>query len=721
MKKKSVLRKVLAVSLSAAMLLGTGFTTAGQFVGTSGISVGAADEDYFVYSTSNDGTLGVYGMKSNYHKINIVIPSSINGKSVTSIYYNNVTYSNEVRFQGNTNIISVTIPDTVQTIDKSSFHNCASMMKLNLGNGVATIGKNAFENCNSLGTVTLPDSLTKLDERAFYNCNSLETVNIGSGLDDFNLYAFQHCRLLKNINVSEENTEYSSIDGVLFDKDKMTLMYYPIGRTDKEYVIPDDTVFVYTEAFWIGGENRGENTDCLANLESVICPNTLQTIGKAAFYQLTSLKTIRLGKNIKTIQTNAFYGCSALTDIYYEGSETDWKNIRIDSGNESLTNATIHFNYKEAEPLENNSELSQTSIDLGETVDITADAKGGTENYEYEIVYKTTDALGWETLQDYSANSSINFKPVKVGRYDIRVNVRDDNGTIATKDFSLEVNMTALENLSSLSAENITLGDTVNINAAAKGGTGEYKYQIVYKKNSAEKWSTIQAYNVNSAVTFKLSSAGTYDVCVKVKDTSNTEVKKFFTLYVADNKLKNYSTISASSIELGESVIVNAKATGSTGFYQYAFYYKKAADTKWTTKQGFKANSIVTIKPSKATTYDICVKIKDNKGTVVKKYFTLEVTEKANKLSNISALSDTEIALGEKITVSASANGSTGFYQYAVSYKNTNDTDWTTVQDYSANSIVSVKPTIVGSYSICVSVKDDFNNKADKYFIVTVN
>ena len=85
--------------------------------------------------------------------------------------------------------------------------------------------------------------------------------------------------------------------------------------------------------------------------------------------------------------------------------------------------------------------------------------------------------------------------------------------------------------------------------------------------------------------------------------------------------LKNESTISETTISLGSMVTVNAKATGSTGFYTYAVYYKKTSESKWTTKQDFKSNNIIDIKPAKATTYDICIKVKDDKGTVVKKYF----------------------------------------------------------------------------------------------------
>ncbi len=85
------------------------------------------------------------------------------------------------------------------------------------------------------------------------------------------------------------------------------------------------------------------------------------------------------------------------------------------------------------------------------------------------------------------------------------------------------------------------------------------------------------------------------------------------------------STISATSIAKGETVTVNCAATGGSGGYTYAVYYKKTADTKWTTKQNFTENTQVVVKPASATTYDVCVKVKDSDGTVAKQYFTVEV------------------------------------------------------------------------------------------------
>ena len=183
-----------------------------------------------------------------------------------------------------------------------------------------------------------------------------------------------------------------------------------------------------------------------------------------------------------------------------------------------------------------------------------------------------------------------------------------------------------LENLSFLSAETIKLGEQITATAKSTGGTGEYLYQVVYKQKTQSKWTTAQAYKTNSTVTFKPAKATAYDVCVKVKDSNGTIVKKFFTVQV-NAKLTNTSAISATEIKKGNTVTLNGSATGGAGNYTYAVYYKQKAQTKWTTKQDFDENSVVSVKPAKATDYDICIKVKEKDGTIAKKYFNVTVTK----------------------------------------------------------------------------------------------
>ena len=220
----------------------------------------------------------------------------------------------------------------------------------------------------------------------------------------------------------------------------------------------------------------------------------------------------------------------------------------------------------------------------------------------------------------------------------------------------------ALVNKSTLSATSIKLGDTVTAKGAATGGSGYYNFAVFYKKTSDSTWTTAQAYKSNTTVTFKPAKATTYDVCIKVKDSANTEVKKYFTLKVTSAAaLVNNSTVSATSVKLGNSITVKGAATGGTAPYKYAFFYKASSASTWTTKQDFSTTASVSIKFTGTGTKDVCVKVKDSAGTVVKKYFTVKVTSSA--LANNSTVSATSVTLGNSVTVKCAATGGTSPYK----------------------------------------------------------
>ena len=114
---------------------------------------------------------------------------------------------------------------------------------------------------------------------------------------------------------------------------------------------------------------------------------------------------------------------------------------------------------------------------------------------------------------------------------------------------------------------------------------------------------------------------------VKVKDAKGTIAKQTFRVVVKSTALTNTSTLSATSIKRGSSVTASASATGGKTPYQYGVYYKKAISETWTTAQSYGSNKTVSFKPAAATTYDVCVKVKDSSGTIAKKYFTVKVTK----------------------------------------------------------------------------------------------
>ena len=371
-----------------------------------------------------------------------------------------------------------------------------------------------------------------------------------------------------------------------------------------------------------------------------------------------------------------------------------------------------------AEPLANISTISATSIKLGNTVTLTGKATGGTAPYTYAVLYKKKADTKWTVKQDFNTNASVEIKPANAVEYDVCVKVQDSAGNIEKKFFTVKVTNAVLTNNSTISATSITLGNTVTLTGKAAGGTAPYQYQVVYKKVSDTKWTTKQNFSTNTTVSIKPANAVDYDVCIKVKDGAGTVEKKFFTVKVTNAVLTNNSTISAAEIKLGNAVTLTGKASGGTAPYTYAMLYKKKTDTKWTTKQDFKANASVEIKPANAVEYDICVKVKDSTGTIEKKFFTVKVTNAV--LTNNSTISATEIKLGNTVTLTGKAAGGTAPYTYAMLYKKKTDTKWTTKQDFKANASVEIKPANAVEYDFCVKVKDSMETVEKKYFSVTV-
>ena len=183
----------------------------------------------------------------------------------------------------------------------------------------------------------------------------------------------------------------------------------------------------------------------------------------------------------------------------------------------------------------------------------------------------------------------------------------------------------------------------------------------------------------------------------------------------------NSSSLASAKISLGNTAVVKCDSSNGEGTVTYGVYYKKTCDTKWTTKQNFAATTTVTIKPAYATTYDVCVKAKDSTGTILKKFFTLTVTANANSnISNTSTLSKSTIACDTNVTIKcASTGGGTGV-TYAVYYKKTTDSAWTTKQNFGTNTSVTIKPASATPYKICVKAKDKSGNIAKLYLDLTV-
>ena len=96
-------------------------------------------------------------------------------------------------FSGCTNLTSVTIPDSVTTIEWGAFSGCTSLTSVTIPDSVTTIGDSAFRDCTSLTSVTIPDSVTTIGDYAFWGCSSLTSVTIPDSVTTIGEDAFSHC------------------------------------------------------------------------------------------------------------------------------------------------------------------------------------------------------------------------------------------------------------------------------------------------------------------------------------------------------------------------------------------------------------------------------------------------------------------------------------------------------------------------------------------------
>ncbi len=198
--------------------------------------------------------------------------------------------------------------------------------------GITAIGDKAFAYSNDMYSITIPDSVTSIGDKAFIFCPNLESVTIPKSVTSIGNGVFNGCGRLSEFNVDKNNTEFSSCDGVLFNKKKTVLKEYPEGKRGREYSIPEGVKIIGDGAFYnclglynitipasVTSINEGA-FNCCARLTSMTIPDSVTTIGDMAFWRCRGLTSIIIPEGVTSIGNMAFQGCRKLTAITLPGS-----------------------------------------------------------------------------------------------------------------------------------------------------------------------------------------------------------------------------------------------------------------------------------------------------------------------------------------------------------------------------------------------------------------
>lgn len=204
-------------------------------------------------------------------------------------------------------LTSVNLGIGITSIGNSAFSGCSALTEVVIPGSVASIGDNAFSGCSALAEVVIPDSVTSIGEYAFSSCDSLSAVTFGSGVASVGWSAFASCYKLQKVAISDAGT------------------WMKITFGDR-YANP----LYYAHTLYVGD----------ALLTDLVIPSTVTSINSHALDSCTSITSVFIPQSIKSVGWAAFSGMTNLKTVNYAGSQDEWMQITIDSYNEPLTNLT---------------------------------------------------------------------------------------------------------------------------------------------------------------------------------------------------------------------------------------------------------------------------------------------------------------------------------------------------------------------------------------------
>ena len=228
----------------------------------------------------------------------------------------------------NTVLETIILPKSLKSIGEYAFCNCTKLQKFIIPSSVTSIQSGAFSGCAGLTSITIPSSVTSINSGAFSGCTGLASITIPSSVTSINSDTFKGFSGL--IKVSSENQNYSSKDGVLYNKSFTELIHCPIS-INGEFVIPSSVTYIGDGAF----------SDC-AGLTSITIPSSVTSIQSGAFSGCTGLTSITIPSSVTYIGDGAFVGCTGLTSLSFT-IPSSITSIRMNAfyGCTGLTSITI--------------------------------------------------------------------------------------------------------------------------------------------------------------------------------------------------------------------------------------------------------------------------------------------------------------------------------------------------------------------------------------------
>ena len=541
-------------------------------------------------------------------------------------------------FSNCSSLTNITVPDSVTVLDGLAFSYCTNLKNIELSKNLTEIGMGALSHCTSLETIDIPDSVIIMDNIAMAGCSELKSVNIGSNLKTVGGQVFAGCTSLEKVNVNLNNKNYTSENGIWYDKNKTKIILYPYNKKDSAYTTPTSL--------------------------KELCNGYVGSYG--ILLDNSNLKTVTIEKNVAKI------------DDYAIGFVFDFDNYKINKVKDFTVKGyrgTVaesyakknSFNFVALDKTLQTPSISKLENTSG-GIKISWNKVSGA--YGYRVYQKTSN--GWKRIKDTTAtsytDSAVSVNQTKT--YTMRC--IDKNGNTVSgynsKGWSKKYTPVA-PTISKL--ENTSGGIKLSWNKIA----GVYGYRLYYKTSSGG-WKRFKDTTATSFTDSGVSPNRTETYTIRCIDKNGNTVSG----YNSKGWSKKYTPV-APTISKLENTSGGIKLSWNkiAGVYGYRLYYKTSSGGwkrfKDTTATSFTDSGV---SPNRTETYTIrCI---DKNGNTVSGFYSkgwskkyAPVAPKITKLTNTSK--------GVSVTWGKVA----GVYGYRL-YRKYAGGSWTKVKDTTSTS-----------------------------------